>query len=113
MIRPHNIAFHMAIARATDNPFFERTLESIIPDMRFIVELARGLLMKQPIKSIVKVQSEHEVIVTAIREKDAEAARKHMAHHLTTAQARLFYGSGRDGAFLWLDETQPEPLEEL
>ncbi|WBU52026.1 FadR/GntR family transcriptional regulator [Paracoccus sp. SCSIO 75233] len=106
-----DIAFHMAIARATGNPFFVRTLESLTADMRFIVELARGLLMQQTVKAITKVQSEHEVIVSAIRDRDPEAARHHMKFHLRTAQERLFYGSGRDGAFLWRDEASPAGVE--
>lgn len=98
-----DIAYHMAIARSTGNPFFVQALEAITVDMRFIVQLSRGLLMKQSEKAISKVQAEHEVILTAIRNKDAEAAREHMKFHLHTAHARLFYGAGRAGASLWLD----------
>ncbi|MFV0336141.1 MAG: FadR/GntR family transcriptional regulator [Tropicimonas sp.] len=105
-----DIDFHMAIARATQNPFFVNGLENITVDMRFIVELARGLLMKQPVKAISKVQAEHEVILTAIRERDAEGAREHMKFHLSTAHARLFYGAGQDGAALWQDGVLPGPL---
>lgn len=75
-----------------------------------IVELARGLLMKLPVKAITKVQAEYEVILAAIREQDVEAARERMKFHLNTAHARLFFGAGQDGAALWQAESLPGSL---
>lgn len=102
-----DIRFHRAIALATNNPFFLEAFDRITADMRFIVQLARSLLMRQPTKHIETVQSEHSVIVDAIRAKDQLSARDRMQFHLKTAQARLFFGEGQAGAALW---TENPPL---
>lgn len=96
-----DIRFHRAIALSTDNAFFVDALDRVVADMRFIVQLARSLLMKQPTRNIETVQREHRVIVDAIRDKDQSAAREHMQFHLRTAQARLFFGGTEPGSSLW------------
>jgi GntR family transcriptional regulator, transcriptional repressor for pyruvate dehydrogenase complex len=96
-----DVRFHRAIAVASNNPFFIDTLDRIAPDMKLIVELARALLMRQPLRNIETVQAEHSVIVDAIKDGDGKAARERMQFHIRTAQTRLFFGEGRNGAALW------------
>jgi GntR family transcriptional repressor for pyruvate dehydrogenase complex len=96
-----DILFHRAIALATNNAFFVDTLDRIAPDMQFIVQLARSLLMRQPVKNIETVQSEHGIILEAIRAGDSRLAGERMRFHIRTAQARLFFGETQEGSALW------------
>jgi GntR family transcriptional repressor for pyruvate dehydrogenase complex len=96
-----DIRFHRAIATATDNVFFIETFERLTNDLRFIVQLARNLLMSQPAKNIERVQADHAAIVDAIRAGNPELARERMQYHIKSAQARLFFGEGTSGAAFW------------
>lgn len=96
-----DIRFHRAIAAATNNPFFMEAFDRISTDMAVLVELARSLLMTQPLRHIERVQADHTAIATAIRDRNPALARETMQFHINTAQARLFFGDGENGSQVW------------
>ncbi|MDQ8020560.1 MAG: FCD domain-containing protein [Moraxellaceae bacterium] len=85
-----DVDLHVAIARATGNPYFVRVLDSIAPLMvpRARIDLfggdsaARAMVLQT-------VHFEHLQIVRAIERRDAEAARAAMRVHLSSSRERL------------------------
>lgn len=87
-IREADLALHVAIAEATNNPLFRQHLEfhgtAVIPQSRplpdpdFAEQTAYRRL----------IHKEHEAIVMAISDRDEEAARNAMRDHLRGSQAR-------------------------
>ena len=81
-------ALHLAIARATNNPRFSRSLElqgaSMIPQTGQLAEDDAGSELAYR-RLLIK---EHERIVLAISGGDAEAAREAMRDHLTGSEER-------------------------
>ncbi|MXQ12185.1 FadR/GntR family transcriptional regulator [Microvirga makkahensis] len=81
--------FHMAIARATNNPYFEKFLSfigpQIIPRIR-MSSLQTGRLSDQEYHATI--QKEHAAIVEAITARDANAARDAMRAHLSGSLER-------------------------
>ena len=88
----HDLAFHLAVARASKNMFFLATIEGLVPSLRTGHELSRRL-REVPLNEIDRVTTEHARVADAIRAGDAEAARRAMAAHLDAGLARLF-GTG-------------------
>ena len=87
---PSDFAFHMEVARATANPHFADLMTylgtMIIPRTRL------GTLQQTPEGRLVylqRVHSEHESILNAIRQQDADAARAAMRTHLSNSRERL------------------------
>ncbi len=87
---PSDFAFHMEVARATANPHFADLMTylgtMIIPRTRV------GTLQQTPEGRLVylqRVHSEHESILNAIRQQDAESARAAMRTHLSNSRERL------------------------
>ncbi len=87
---PSDFAFHMEVARATANPHFADLMTylgtMIIPRTRV------GTLQQTPEGRLVylqRVHSEHESILNAIRQQDADAARAAMRTHLSNSRERL------------------------
>ena len=87
---PSDFAFHMEVARATANPHFADLMTylgtMIIPRTRV------GTLQQTPEGRLVylqRVHSEHESILNAIRQQDADAARAAMRTHLSDSRERL------------------------
>ena len=74
--------FHLAIARATRNPHFPSFLEAVIGEINF------DLLLKhrQPVRAsrsyLKKINKEHAMILAAITQGDAKAARNALVAHL-------------------------------
>lgn len=83
--------FHLAIARATHNELLIHAYESI-SDVRSS-EQWRNLKMKRHLDMPgrrIEVCAEHDLIVDAIRQRDPDAARRHMLDHLLGVRRNLF-----------------------
>lgn len=87
---PSDFAFHMEVARATGNPHFADLMTylgtMIIPRTRV------GTLQQTPegrLQYLQRVHSEHESILNAIAQQDADAARAAMRTHLSNSRERL------------------------
>jgi DNA-binding FadR family transcriptional regulator len=91
-----DIEFHFAVARASENEFFEAVLHSMRGPLEFAVNLARSLSLTRPLEHLLLVQAQHVAIYEAIREQDPEAARLAMRTHIQSACQRVF--EGPDGA---------------
>lgn len=84
---------HLAIARATRNPFFVTVLESLAPQIGFGMKLSRSLTLLAAPGRQALVQDEHRAVIEAIRAQDAEAATRAMRRHITAARDRMFVGN--------------------
>jgi GntR family transcriptional repressor for pyruvate dehydrogenase complex len=84
--------FHLAIARAANNPYFSTAMEAlkdhIAVGMRF-----HGVSIKRDNAGLSRVFAEHEAIADAIAAGEGLRARELMHAHLTGSRARLFQAS--------------------
>lgn len=88
-----DVRFHLAIARASHNPFFVASVETSVAPIRQFMELARSVTDKKSLERVRTVQAEHLAIVEAIaRRSPAEAADATRAHILN-AKRRIFEGT--------------------
>ncbi len=82
--------FHLAVARATNNPQFARFLESLGEDI--IVDLGLKFTGRVPEgdvrKYLKRISGEHSDIVAAISRQDARKARAALRRHLVTSRDR-------------------------
>ncbi|WP_417720759.1 FadR/GntR family transcriptional regulator [Salipiger sp.] len=85
-----DFAFHLEIAKATQNRFFFVTLEALSSQIDFGIGLIQQLSAATPEDRWARVRREHDAICTAIAEGDPDAARHAMSHHLTAGIERLF-----------------------
>lgn len=84
---------HLAVARASKNPFFASVLESLSDQIAHGVKLSRSLtLLDAPVRQEL-VLSEHRAILEAIRLKQPEVAAATMRHHINAAKDRMFVGT--------------------
>ena len=82
--------FHAAIARASQNEMFHRSLEALSVQIFAGMTVGRRLSLHQHSPKRLKVvQSEHQATVAAIRAGDADAARRSMRNHIDNARARV------------------------
>jgi GntR family transcriptional regulator, transcriptional repressor for pyruvate dehydrogenase complex len=87
-----DLAFHMAIAVATQNPFFAKIHQSFLQPVTFSISLARSLSLTHPQERLREVQREHAAILSAIERGEPEQAAAAMTAHLDNACRRLFQG---------------------
>lgn len=84
-----DLAFHLGIAQATGNPYFESILAhfgaQLIPRTRITSIQSPG---RDP-DYLHRVNREHEEIFNAIERQDADSARAAMRIHLTNSRERL------------------------
>lgn len=81
---------HLAVARASKNPFFASVLESLGEQIAYGVKLSRSLtLLDAPARQEL-VLAEHRAVLEAIRLKQPEVAAATMRHHITAAKDRMF-----------------------
>lgn len=85
-----DIDFHLAIARACGNRFFEMTMQALVAQTRFSIELVRSLSDSPTPQRYAEVCREHAAIEAAIASRDAQAARDAMVAHLHGGISRLF-----------------------
>ncbi|MCI0755417.1 FadR/GntR family transcriptional regulator [Teichococcus vastitatis] len=85
-----DIAFHLAIARASGNRFFVATLAALSEQTRFSIRLTRELCTLASAERLAEMQAEHDRILAAIEAGDVAAAHAAMAAHLQGGIRRLF-----------------------
>jgi GntR family transcriptional regulator, transcriptional repressor for pyruvate dehydrogenase complex len=89
-----DLEFHLSVARASGNEFFEAVMQSIRTPIEFAINLARSLSLTRPLEHLRTVQTEHVVMLEAIAAGDKEAARRAMRTHIGNACSRVFEGPG-------------------
>jgi DNA-binding FadR family transcriptional regulator len=82
--------FHLAVARASKNPFFITVMSFIEEQILFSMNLSRNLSLVKTVERQRLVQAEHMAVLDAIRRKDAAAAGAAMRAHLENALERMF-----------------------
>ncbi|MFP6560581.1 FadR/GntR family transcriptional regulator [Paraburkholderia sp. B3] len=85
-----DFAFHLAVARASKNPFFITALSGIQEQMVFSMNLSRNLSLVKSIERQRVVQQEHLEVLEAVRARDPERASHAMRAHLERAVNRMF-----------------------
>ncbi len=88
--------FHVAVAHASANEFFEIVMKSMRSSIVFAINLSRSLSLARPLDRLRVVQAEHIAIVRAIETGDKEAARSAMRTHVGNACTRVFEGPAGD-----------------
>lgn len=83
-----DISFHVAIARASRNEIFAKTLDALTVHTINGMNITRNLTMTLHRKRLLLVQEEHRKILDAIREGDEEGARLAMRAHIDNARHR-------------------------
>ncbi len=89
-----DLEFHIAVARASGNEFFEAAMQSMRMPIEFAINLARSLTLTRPLEHLRAVQTEHVVMLEAIEARDKDAARLAMRRHIENACRRVFEGPG-------------------
>jgi DNA-binding FadR family transcriptional regulator len=84
-----DLEFHMAIAHASGNDLFAETMETLIDDIGIGMDMARTLDAKQTRERVLIVCQEHDAIMSAIEDGDADRARVAMRAHIGNAQRRV------------------------
>ena len=82
--------FHLAVARASRNPFFITVMSFIEEQIVFSMNLSRNLSLVKTVERQRLVQAEHRAVLDAIRRKDPQAAGQAMRAHLENALERMF-----------------------
>jgi len=85
-----DLAFHIAVARASGNRFYVLTMEALAEQMRFSVQLIRDLSGRPSAGRTTAVLDEHAAIEAAIAARDPQRARQAMEAHLLGGIDRLF-----------------------
>lgn len=99
----HDLQFHLAIARASQNPFFITALELVGEQMKVGMQLALNLSQERERRrhkpahieqSELSTENEHREIMMAIEQGSSTNATDAMRFHLSNARRRLFEGPG-------------------
>lgn len=85
-----DIAFHAAIARASENRYLIMTISALMEQTQIAIRLVRELSPQPLMHRWQDVRTEHHRIEAAITARDPEAARLAMTFHLRSGIARLF-----------------------
>jgi GntR family transcriptional regulator, transcriptional repressor for pyruvate dehydrogenase complex len=85
-----DIAFHTAIARASENRYLIVTMAALAEQTRLAIRWVRELSPQPLLHRGRDVRAEHLRIDQAIAAKDDGTAREAMTHHLRSGIARLF-----------------------
>lgn len=83
-----DLAFHLAIARATDNPHYTELLGMLTRALRDAIRITRGNEARQA-QLAENVRAEHETIRAAIEKQDIEAARAAAFRHMQNTAQRI------------------------
>jgi GntR family transcriptional repressor for pyruvate dehydrogenase complex len=86
-----DFAFHVAIARASENQYFAIAMEALKDHIAVGMQF-HGLSLKVTPDGLAQVFEEHRAIYKAIRDRQADPARNLMQAHLTGSRDRLFEG---------------------
>lgn len=82
-----DIAFHLAIAEATGNPFYTDILSSLLSHIGCIIPVAFSWTADADIAAMTF--EEHNAIYQRIADKDADGAERSMAYHVIKSAQRL------------------------
>ena len=85
-----DVRFHLAIARASHNPFFVTTIATSVAPIRQFIELARNVTDKKSLARIRTTQAEHQAIVDAIVRRSSGDAAEAIRIHILNAKRRIF-----------------------
>jgi GntR family transcriptional regulator, transcriptional repressor for pyruvate dehydrogenase complex len=85
-----DIAFHAAIAQASENRYLIMTIAALVAQTQIAIRLVRELSPQPLMHRWQDVRAEHQRIEEAITARDHEAARAAMTQHLRNGIARLF-----------------------
>lgn len=85
-----DVEFHLAIARASHNPFFVTAIETSVAPIRQFIELARHVTDKKSTERIRTTQAEHHEIVDAIVRRSPTDAADAIRRHVLNAKRRIF-----------------------
>lgn len=88
-----DFAFHLAIAQAANNQYFEASMRALREHIYVGMKLHGQSLMTDGAKALKNVFGEHSAIFAAIRDGDGECAERLMREHLTHSRDRLFGGT--------------------
>jgi len=86
-----DFAFHLAIARASQNSYFATALEALKDHIAVGMQF-HGAALKAAPDGLSGVYAEHAAIFAAIRDGQADVARDLMRNHLIGSRDRLFLG---------------------
>jgi GntR family transcriptional repressor for pyruvate dehydrogenase complex len=89
-----DLEFHLSVARASGNEYFEAMMHSMRTPIEFAINLARSLTLTRPLEHLRTVQTEHVVLFQAIEARDKDAARAAMRRHIENTCKRVFDGPG-------------------
>jgi DNA-binding FadR family transcriptional regulator len=82
--------FHLAIAKATHNPYHISVQSSLQPNIIFGMSLTRNLSLLRTQERLREVQNEHRAIMEAVAARMPAAARTAMQLHIDNARRRMF-----------------------
>ena len=85
-----DVRFHLAIARASHNPFFVTTIDTTVAPIRQFIELARNVTDKKSLARVRTTQAEHQAIVDAIVRRSPGDAAEAIRIHILNAKRRIF-----------------------
>jgi GntR family transcriptional repressor for pyruvate dehydrogenase complex len=85
-----DMRFHLAIARASHNPFFVDAVQNSVAPIRQFIELARHLTDKKSRERMRTTQSEHQAIVSAIERRSPADAADAIRVHVQNSKRRIF-----------------------
>ena len=85
-----DVQFHLAIARASHNPFFVTTIDTTVAPIRQFIELARNVTDKKSLARVRTTQAEHQAIVDAIVRRSPGDAAEAIRIHILNAKRRIF-----------------------
>lgn len=86
----YDVNFHLAIAKATKNPFLQSMMESISAAMSRTIRDTRSLWLYSQKDSSARLFEEHQSMLQAIIRKDAEAGKNTMSEHLSKVGSVLY-----------------------
>jgi len=84
-----DLAFHKAIAAASNNEFFPASLEHLHESLAGFMKLSLNLTRTSPRERASHVLQEHFAILEAIKMQDPDSAQVAMLYHITQARRRM------------------------
>ncbi|MFN3526900.1 MAG: FadR/GntR family transcriptional regulator [Paracoccus sp. (in: a-proteobacteria)] len=88
-----DFTFHLAVARAANNTYFEATLRALNEQVSVGMRLHGQSLLRDGLPGLQSVLDEHAGIFDAIRLSQPEVAAERMDGHIRRSQERLFGGA--------------------
>lgn len=91
-----DFTFHIAVAHAANNTFFEATLRALHEQISAGMKMHGQSLLREGAAGLERVLDEHQRIFEAIRAGDGAEAAVQMRAHIVHSQERLFGGASID-----------------